>query len=112
MNGYLTIWCIVEPHRHNRRRPYSHFIPICLKTLFCLFEGNLKKLPVSAATAATNAPTNAVTRMSKNELPFKGSIIAIFFESIPWFFISIHQARLPHKINNAKNPAKKDLTGD
>jgi hypothetical protein len=54
----------------------------------------------------TNAPIKAVTRINKNDEPPRGKISATFFERIPWFFISIHQASKVHKTNTPKKPAR------
>jgi hypothetical protein len=67
----------------------------------------LRKLALIAATPPTNAPIIAVTRINKKDEPPRGKISAIFLERIPWFLISIDQARRAHKINTPKKPERK-----
>ena len=60
-----------------------------------------------AAKPAISPPISPVTNMSKIVLPPKGRIVAILFERMPLFFISIHQARPAHNKKHRRGLTKK-----
>jgi hypothetical protein len=67
------------------------------------------ELPLMAAKPPTNAPTNAVTKISNTEDPPKGNICAILCESTLLFLTSIQSARMPHNKKTPRKPERKAI---